>query len=159
MDVYNNSNPFIFGIPYDDIQSCDITTVLTALNSFLESRERVVFGRGRFTLLVEGYDDDPRDVWDIGEVRQYFKELDAKFPYWFYFVDLNHQTLGVLGLCLCRVLKVNGGSTPNPDDLKQFLVSHVLALNELCTRFGLPDEVRNEITRDAFAILVPSSKS
>lgn len=64
MDVYNNSNPFIFGIPYDDIQSCDITTVLSALNSFLESRERVVFGRGRFTLPVEGYDDDPRDVWE-----------------------------------------------------------------------------------------------
>jgi hypothetical protein len=36
----------MFGVPYKDIQSGDVTTVLTALQGFLQSRERVIKGRG-----------------------------------------------------------------------------------------------------------------
>lgn len=48
MDVYNDSNPIIFGIPHDDIQSCDVTTVLTGLNSFLDS-ENALFWLSRIS--------------------------------------------------------------------------------------------------------------
>lgn len=154
-DLYNSANPIIFGVPYDDIKSGDVNTVLSALNSFLDTRERLIWARARFTILFEGYDDDPRDVWDILEVREYVKKLDAEFPYWFYFTDLNHHTLKVICLCLCRVMKVEGSSTPHPDDLKHFLASRIIALNNLCSRFHLADEVKNEITQDVCEHLAP----
>jgi hypothetical protein len=155
MEIYNTTNPIFFGIPHDDVQACDTTTVLTALNSFLETQERVAWGRGRITLIFEGFDDDPRDVWNIPEIRRYIEKLDEQFPYWFYFADLDAHTLKVLALCLCRVVKVGNGSTPDPEDLKHFLASHVIALNILCDRFDLGDEIKEEITKQVCEHLVP----
>lgn len=156
--VYETRNPVVFGVPYEDIQTGDVATVLSALQGFLENRETVINGRGRVTLLFEGYDDDLRDVFDIPEIRRYAKALDEQFPYWFYFACLDcGSTLQVLSLCLCQVVKVPGGSTPHPDDLKQFLISHIVALNQLCEKFALGDAVKNQVTTEALAHLVPSS--
>ena len=155
MNIYTAPNPIFFGIPYADVLSSETITVLTALNSFLETRERVVWGRGRITLIFEGFDDDPRDVWNIPEIRRYIKKLDEQFPYWFYFADLEANTLKVLALCLCRVVKVDNGSTPDPEGLKHFLASRVIALNILCNRFDLGDEIKEEITKKVCEHLVP----
>lgn len=161
MDIYDNNTMVVFGVPYDEIQSGDVRTVLTPLQGFLQNRNAVVNGRGRVSLMFEGYDDDPRDVYDIPEIRRYAKLLDEEFPYWFYFVSLDHpgaSTLQVLALCLCRVVKASGFSTPHPDDLKQFLLSHIVALNQLCERFQLDDAIKHQVTDEALAHLVPAMK-
>jgi hypothetical protein len=158
-NIYETDNPLIFSVPHDDIRSGDTTRVLTPLQGFLENRNAVVGGRGRITLLFEGYDDDPRDVYDIPEIRRYAKALDEAFPYWFYFANLQGDTLKVLALCVCRIVKVSGFSTPQPDDLKQFLFSHIIALNQLCERFQLSDSVKQQVTNEALAYIVPGRSS
>lgn len=155
--VYEGDGPVILGIPHEDTLACDITRVATVLDGFLASRARVIRGRGRMTLVVEGYDDDPRDLYDTPEVRRYLAALDSAFPFWFYFADTNTYILKLLALCLCRVVKVSAGSTPDKDDLKRFIVEHTLALNHLCDRFLLGDEVKSAATKDAPRQLVPSN--
>jgi hypothetical protein len=108
-------------------------------------------------LFFEGYDDDPRNDYDIPEIRRYAQALDKAFPYWFYFADPQQITLKVLCLCLCRVVKVPGGSAPHKDDFKQFLYSHFAALNHLCDEFQLDDEINVQVTNEALAQLVPQS--
>jgi hypothetical protein len=161
MDVFYNTDTLaIFGVPYEDIQTGDVTTVLSALQGFLQNRETVINGRGRVTLFFEGYDDDPRDVYDIPEIRRYAKTLDEQFPYWFYFLCLGGgSTLQVLSLCLCRVVKVPGGSKPHPDDFKNFLVSHIISLNQLCEKFSLGDAIKRQVTDEVCAHLVPQRGS
>jgi serine/threonine protein kinase len=153
--IYASDNPLFFGVPYEDICSGDIKTVLEALNGFLECREYVLAGRGRVTLAFEGYDDDPRDVYDIPEVRRYVVALDKAFPYLFYFVDLNLDTIKVLALCLCRVVKIENGSRPHPDDFRRFLFDHVTALNQLTENFALEDGIKEEVTNEVLEHLVP----
>ena len=159
MNIYETDNPLFLRVPYGDVQSGDVTTVLSLLQGFLANRNAVVKGRRRVTLLFEGYDNDPRDVYDTPEIRRYAKTLDAKFPYWFYFVSLHCDTLKVLTLCLCGVVKVRGFSTPQPDDLKQFLLSHFDALNQLCERFQLGDAVKHQVTDEILAYIVPERSS
>ncbi|MHB8523142.1 MAG: chlororespiratory reduction 6 domain-containing protein [Limisphaerales bacterium] len=154
-DIYAADTKAIFEVPYEDILSGNTDTVLSALRGFLTNRERVVRGRNKITLLFAGYDDDPRDVYNIPEIRRYAKALDEQFPYWFYFADLDQGTLKVLALCLCRIVKVPGGSTSNGEDLKTFLLSHIVALNQLCATFALPEGVKNQATDEALAVLVP----
>jgi hypothetical protein len=154
-DIYKTDNPMLFEIAYDDIQSGDITSVLSALNGFLTTRERAVAGRGRVTLMFAGYDDDPRDVYDVPEIRRYARALDDQFPYWFYFADPQNSTLKVLALCLCRIVKVPGGSTLHRDDYKQFIFSHLAALNQFCDTFALGDDVNRQATDNALASLAP----
>jgi hypothetical protein len=153
--VYEGDGPVILGIPHEDILSCDVTRVATVLNGFLESRARAVRGRGRVTIIVEGYDDDPRDLYDTPEVRRYLAALDSAFPFWFYFADPNTDTLKLLALCVCRVVKVHGGSTPEKEGLKRFMVEHVLALNHLCDRFLLGEDVKVAATKESLRQLVP----
>jgi len=78
VNIYEGDSPVIFGVPYEDILSGDVTEVLTALQGFLQSHNSVLSGRGRITLLFEGYDDDPRDVYDIPEIRSYTRTLDPQ---------------------------------------------------------------------------------
>jgi hypothetical protein len=160
VSIYDTDNPLIFEVSYEDIESGDITTVLTALRGFLESRNTVVGGKRRVTVLFEGYDDDPRDVYDIPEIRRYAKALDDAFPYWFYFASLHDgSTLQVFALCLCRVIKAGGGSKPHTDDYKTFLFLHIAALNELCERFKLGDTVKLQVTDEVLAHLAPTGNS
>ena len=155
MNIYEADNPVVFSISHGDVISCDISTVANALNGFLQSRERVISGRGRVTLSVEGYDDDPRDLYDTPEVRRYLAALDAAFPYWFYFTDPHFDTLKLLTLCLCRVVKVPGGSTPDTEDLKRFMFDHIAALNQLCDRFSLGNDIKLAATNESLQQLVP----
>lgn len=157
MDIYEIDNPVTFSVSHDDILNCDISTVVNALNGFLKTRERVISGRARITLSVEGYDDDPRDLYDTPEVRRYLTALDADFPYWFYFADPQFPTLRVLALCLCRVVKVPGGSTPDQEDLKRFLFEHIAALNQLCDRFSLGEDIKLAATNASLEQLLPAN--
>jgi hypothetical protein len=107
------------------------------------------------TLVVEGYDDDPRDLYGTPEVRRHLAALDSAFPFWFYFADPDTYSLRLLALCVCRVVKVPGGSTPDKEDLKRFMVEHTLALNHLCDRFLLGDDVKAAATKESLRQLVP----
>lgn len=156
-DIYVSDNPLVLGIPYEDVCSGDIKTVFEALNRFLDSREYVIAGRGRVTLAFEGYDDDPRDLYDISEVRRYVSTLDEAFPYLFYFGDLNGDTVKLLALCLCRVVKVGNGSKPHPDDFQRFLFAHVAALNQLADTFALEGGIKEEVTKEVVEYLVPGA--
>jgi hypothetical protein len=162
VNIYETDNPVFVGVPYDEIQSGDVSTVLKILQGFLQNRSAVVNGRARVSLFFEGYDDDPREVFDIPEIRRYAKALDEAFPYLFYFATLGQHggnTLKVLALCLCRVVKVSDGSKPETNDYAQFLFSHITALNELCDRFQLGDAIKLQVTNEAVAHLVPDRNS
>jgi hypothetical protein len=153
---FNNYALASFDVSYEDIINCDIRTVSEALNWLLESRQSVLAGRGKIALSFSGYDDDARDVWDIPEIRRYVAALDATFPYWFYFLDLRMSTLGVLGLCLCRVMKVGAAVTPNMEDLRDFVNEHLAALYRLCEMFELGEATKTSITNEILEYLVPS---
>jgi hypothetical protein len=145
-----------FDISHDDVIHCDIRTVSEALNRLLQSRQSVIASRGKIALSFSGYDDDPRDVWDISEIRRYVAALDANFPYWFYFAHLGNPTLQVLCLCLCAVVKVGTGVRPEPEDFKLFFYDHFAAVNRLCETFNLGEATRTSITKEITEYFVPS---
>ena len=55
---------------------------------------------GKFEFLVEGYDDDPQEIFGIPEVRKFYQHLHRVWPYWFFFCDLGSQTLTMMTMCL-----------------------------------------------------------
>lgn len=146
----------ILEVSHDDVVHCDISAVARGLDHLLQSRRRVVAGRGRIALALSGYDSDTRELYEIPEVRRYVEALDSVFPYWFYFAHPQYGTLKLFALCLCRVVKVPGGSTPEIEDLKRFIYQHVVSLNQLCEKFSLGDAVKTEVTNDALQQLLPS---
>lgn len=50
---------------------------------------------GRLTLMFEGYDDDPRELYEIPEVVQFFRSLTEAWPFWFHFLEREGDSLCV----------------------------------------------------------------
>ena len=55
---------------------------------------------GKFQFLVEGYDDDPNELYAIPEVRKFYQHFHRVWPYWFYFCDLTEERLTMMTMCL-----------------------------------------------------------
>ena len=136
----------VLSVSHEEIISGDISPLTRGLNNFLRSREEVVSGRGRLALSICGYDSDPRDVWEINEVREYLRKLDSAFPYWFYFAHPRFSTLKVLLASLCSFEIVARRVVPNDDEIRHFIYQHGSALNTLCANFNISDAIKKEVT-------------
>lgn len=55
--------------------------------------------RSKISIIVAGYDDDPRELYEIPEVRSYFQTLQRNWPYGLYFFDREVKTAHLLVLC------------------------------------------------------------
>lgn len=62
-----------------EIELGDVRNVLQKLLSLLETPERAVSYRARVCLLIEGYDGDERQPYEIDAVRNFFAGIDARF--------------------------------------------------------------------------------
>jgi hypothetical protein len=141
-----NIGALMLSVSHEEIISGDISSLTRCLNNFLRSREEVISGRERLALSICGYDSDPRDIWEINEVREYLRKLNSAFPYWFYFAHPRFSTLKVLCASLCSFENVAGHVVPNVDDLRQFIYHHIGALNKLCDNFNISDAHKKEVT-------------
>jgi hypothetical protein len=108
----------------------------------LESTKELAFEcQGKIEIAFSGYDRDPRELFEIAEVRKYVALLDAALPELFFFARSERpaQTLHMFLLCLSEVSWEDGRSTPDvtrkvsydTDRLAEFFTRHYPALNNM----------------------------
>lgn len=129
---------FGIGIGRDKVESNDISQALSTLAQLFADPDTVRRSQGRVAILFEGYDDDPRAVYEIPEVRRFCATLDKRFPYWFYFLTTMQDNLKVVTFCLVQVkVHRHGRIWVDADDLERFLFSHLSAMNTVFDRYSL----------------------
>ena len=136
-----------------EVEAGDVSRVATTLLRALANRETIERLRGRVEVAFHGYSDDPRELYEIPEVRLFCTELDREFPYWFYFLSTEGMTLEVIACCLCSVASVRPGVVSFGPDLVDFMERHFDALNWLVDSYALDEEHNIEIShgvRDYF---------
>lgn len=112
---------------------------------------------GKFRFLVEGFDDNPLEIYSIPEVRKFYQHLHRAWPYWFYFCDLRTETLTIMTMCLLpnisgftRIGQPKAAAQYDPMDLIQFVQKNFVPLNLMMERAGMREmEIYNR-TRDVF---------
>lgn len=72
-------------IDKDDIRALDFTKIEGFINEVCSNG----YTTRAETLIIsiDGYNEDVREVYDIAEIRKYFRELLKKHPYVFYYLD------------------------------------------------------------------------
>ena len=55
--------------------------------------------RGKTTFLFEGYEADPRELWEIPEVRRFCQTWWKAWPYVLFFADLGNKALLLILMC------------------------------------------------------------
>lgn len=94
-----------------------------------------------FVFCIEGYDDDPREIHSIPEVRRFYRAFHEAWPYWLYFCNLDQDGLKTMVTCCMNsftALQVDGQPTVgvefDPVELLHFLSRDFAPMNIICDR-------------------------
>ncbi|MPW26827.1 hypothetical protein GC105_13650 [Alkalibaculum sp. M08DMB] len=101
-------------------------------------------------LVINGYEDDTREIWQIPEVRKFVKKLNKRFDQWFYFLDKNSDSLYWLTMCLCgKGFGEKDKLLMNNLAFNDFINDQLKSLSELCYYLNDPNKY-NEIKEGVF---------
>lgn len=112
---------------------------------------------GTFQFFVDGWNDDPQELYAIPEIRKFYQEFHQKWPYWFFFCDLTTETLSMMTLCLLpniqgfkRLGEPTAAAEYDPLDLVRFIEKNFAPLNTMMERAGMSEMDIYHRTRDIF---------
>lgn len=129
----------------EEVEGDNIAGVLGTFNALTASRNTALRFLGRIDFRIEGYDDDPRELFEISEVRTFLRHLDDQFPFWFFFLSTETEAIKLLMFSLCRIKRVSPTATaPNQEDFAHFVEHHLSAMNYVFDRFRLDEELNVE---------------
>lgn len=140
------SEPVILMFSRQQVEAGDISETLALLRRLTADRPTAIDFCGRISLVVDGYNHDPRELFEVPEVRAYIKRLDQAWPNWFFFLSQADDSVKLLESCLCETIEVVPGVTSI--DLEQFersLARHFTAMHRLREALGLPEEMCEEV--------------
>lgn len=140
--------PVVLLISRREVEQADLGSVLSRLKPFLATREDARRYRGQMTLVVDGYNDDPRELVDIPEVRALLRRLEAQWPYWAYFFNQVDDSVKLLLSCAAGSRFLGRGAV----EMDPAAVGHALAhgfggMNEVFERFGFPEDELEQASR------------
>ncbi|GFP77723.1 chlororespiratory reduction 6 domain-containing protein [Clostridium fungisolvens] len=82
------------------IEALDLQEIDKMLNVF--KRHGIKKYRNNIVFQIDGYNDDPREIFEIPEIKAFFKKVFDKYPYMLYFLsNINSNDAWVLA-CLCN---------------------------------------------------------
>lgn len=152
-------DPLVFVITREQIEDVDIESSLGFLRSLVptEHPEHAWAYKGRLSLVISGYDIDPRELFEIPEVCNYLRLLDAEWPFWLFFLNQADESIKVLAMCLASTLEVTPGAAHiDPEGLTHFLERGFTAVNYLFDSYGFPESANEELSMGVSQIFANS---
>ena len=102
-------DPIYLVFSRDQVEAHDISEPLQVLRQLTGNPENAVGACGRISLVIDGYNADPRELFEIPEVRRYIKAIDDLWPYWFFFLSQADDSIKIVESCLCDSIEVVPG--------------------------------------------------
>jgi hypothetical protein len=131
------------------VETGDATQPLRWLHSLSSDPRTARAFMGRVSVIVEGYDDDPRELFEIAQVRAFVGQLDEQWPYWFFFLSQMDDSIKLIESCLCETIEVVPGvASFDFEQLERYLARHFTAFNRLCEAVKLPPETAEAISEE-----------
>jgi len=126
-----------------EVEAGDTERVLSLLHSLTDTPEIARRAQGTVDLRFDGYDDEPDELFEIDEIRDYVGKLDDGFPYWLFFGDTRKMSLQTITQCfLPKFLTMDEQLEQIPRELNELLTTRWMpALDYIAEFAGLtPDE-------------------
>jgi hypothetical protein len=109
------------------------------------------------TFMIEGFDDDPREVHSIPAIRCFYAAFHKAWPYWLYFCNLDSEELKMMVLCcLPSISAVKVDQQPEVSveyhkmELLQFISADFGPMNVMCERGGMFEDRIYDRTKAVF---------
>ena len=95
-------------ISQEAIHNCDTSGYVTLLHGATGSLQSFEAAFQKYVLLISGYDEDQRELYQIPEVVSFIKDLNSKLPFWLYFVNTSDKKFfSCMIACLCQAMSLD----------------------------------------------------
>jgi hypothetical protein len=146
--VFPHFSNIVLSIDVADVKAMDVSFPRCFFDNLRATKELAYGCQGKVEIGFSGYDDDPRKLFEIDEVREYVARLDATLPELLFFVrtDDAAMTLRLFVFCL---MAVSWASDPSKQPRKAildlryldaFLEWHFRGLGEIGNWLGLSED-------------------
>jgi hypothetical protein len=137
-----------------EVEQGDLASVLARLKVFLATREDAWLYRGQMTLVVDGYNDDPRELVDIPQVRTLLRNLEAEWPYWGFFFNQVDDSIKLLLSCAEGSRFLGHGAVEMDAQRVSAALAHGFGgMNEVFERFDFPEDELELMSRGLVEVL------
>lgn len=119
--------------------------------------------QGKIEVGIHGYNDDPRELYEIPEVVKYIKLLEPKIKYWFFFLNtrmMKAPWLKTLMACICDAEKHEINEEKkyvrielDNKKLRPFIERNFHWLNVLTDHLSMSLEENKQISKDISRVL------
>ena len=148
------SEPVVLLISRREVEAGDIASVLSRLRPFLATREDAWLYRGQMTLVVDGYNSDPRELVDILEVRTLLRALESSWPHWAYFFNQVDDSIKLLLSCVGGSRFLGRGAVEMDADLVASALGRAFGgMNMVFDRFGFPEDELEKMSNGLVEVL------
>jgi hypothetical protein len=148
------TEPVVLLISRREVEQADLASVLSRLKVFLATREDAWRYRGQMTLVVDGYNHDPRELVDIPEVRSLLRRLEAEWPYWAFFFNQVDDSIKLLLSCVAGSRYLGNGAVEMDADLVAAAMARAFGgMNSVFERFNFPEDELELMSRGFVEVL------
>ena len=130
-------NVFVVTIERDDVEAGDVSKAVAIFNSFSKNCRTAMRVIGCVEFSVSGYDDDPRPLWQIPEVRRFFKRLRHDVPHVLFFLCPERKAANLWALLCCKLTRRKNVATVDQGILSDFIAEGFAANNDFCRTIGI----------------------
>jgi hypothetical protein len=138
-------------VPRQLIETGNIAPIALALKNMVSTQEKMASFRQRVAILVDGFDDDPRELWQVPQVREYFRRLFDECPF---IMLVSHPDGGLLKVfATCWIYEDDLTVDAEKQRMAEFLNKAFYGLNDLNHLLALSEEQNRELCMSASMVL------
>lgn len=135
------TEPVVLLISRREIEFSDVCSVVDRLLTQFRDPQSIWRYRGQLTLVIDGYNQDPRELVDIREVRSFLQEFDRHWPYWAFFFNQVDDSIKLYLSCLCGSAYLGGGAVEiDGKKLGDALMRGFTAMNSIFDDHRFPED-------------------
>ena len=152
-EIAPQSDYIVLQISQEAIQNCDTSEYVTLLHGATGSLQSFEVAFQRYVFLISGYDDDPRELYQIPEVVSFIKDLNSKLPFWLYFINTSDKKFfSWMIACLCQAMSLDQDEetiyadfdADAYNDLIEYQFSNIV---KLMSGLGMGDSVQEKVLK------------
>ena len=162
-ELLSKSDYIAFMLDQEEVNSKDTSRPRAFFDQLRATREVAHRCQGKIEFGICGYDDDPRELFEIDEVRRYMAMVEAALPELLFFVrtDQPTHTLKLFAACLANgswegerlADEVAGRISIDFNKVEEFLQRQWPGLNELTEWLGMSIDENKRITYAVYRCL------
>ena len=152
-DMGQDSDYIVLQIPQEAIHNCNTSEYVTLLHGATVSLQSFELAFQKYVLLISGYDEDQRELYQIPEVVSFIKDLNSKLPFWLYFVNTaDKRFFSWMIACLCQAMSLDQDEETiyadfNADaynDLIEYQFSNIV---KLMSGLGMGESIQEKVLK------------